>query len=311
MQHNRRQFLGSAAGFLGLAALGKPVKLFAESSVKDRFASNAYPWHTFYQREGRDWYANLDLSLGEFAKSGVKGYEPSINAPAEIAALMPLLEKHGLWMSSIYVNSVLHERDKAEESIEQVLAIAEKAHGAGVKIVVTNPSPLGWGSPEDKSESQIEFQATALEKLGAMLHGMGVVLAYHNHDAEMRRSAREFHHMMLATNPEHVKLCLDAHWVFRGAGDSEVVLFDVVKLYGPRIVEVHLRQSENGVWTEVLGDGDVDYVRLAGALDKIGVHPHLVLEQAVEERTPRTTDVVEAHRKSLEYAADVFGSLLL
>lgn len=310
MHFNRRQFIRSSAGVLGLAAVGHPSALFAQSSVRDRFASNAYPWYTFYQREGRDWYANLDQSLSEFAKSGVKGYEPSINSPDEIATLVPLLEKHGLWMSSIYVNSVLHERDQAEKSIDGVLAIADAARAAGVEIVVTNPSPLGWGSTEDKTESQIEFQGVSLERLGAELHRLDVVLAYHNHDAEMRRSAREFHHMMLATNPEHVKLCLDAHWVFRGSGNSQVVLFDVVRLYGPRIVELHLRQSENGVWTEVLGEGDIDYPRLAAELEELGVHPHLVLEQSVEKGSPDSIDAVEAHRKGLDYAVDVFGSLV-
>ena len=310
MHTTRRQFIGSAAGAMGVAALGKPMALFAQDPRTDRFASNAYPWHTFYAREGRDWYADLDASLREFAKSGVKGYEPSINSPSEIEALLPLLEKHGLWMTSIYVNSLLHEHDRAAKSIDDVLAIAEAASRAGVKIIVTNPAPIGWGSPEDKTESQVEYQARNLEHLGAELSRLGLVLAYHNHDAEMRRSAREFHHMMLATDPAHVKLCLDAHWVFRGSGDSQVVLFDIVKLYGPRIVELHLRQSKNGVWTETLGSGDIDYPRLVRELDVLGVHPHLVLEQAVEEETPKTMDAVEAHTKSLAYAANVFDPLI-
>ena len=75
------------------------------------------------------------------------------------------------------------------------------------------------------------------------LQAMSMTLAYHNHDMEMRCSAREFHHMMLGTDPELVTLCLDAHWIYRGSEDSSVALFDIVKLYVKRISEFHIRQK--------------------------------------------------------------------
>lgn len=97
---------------------------------------------------------------------------------------------------------------------------------------------------------------------------MGITLAYHNHDAEMREGAREFHHMLTGTNPENVKLCLDAHWIYRGAGNSQFALFDIVELYCDRIVERHLRQSHDGIWSEVFGAGDIDYTSLTVMLNK-------------------------------------------
>ena len=133
------------------------------------------------------------------------------------------------------------------------------------------------------------------------------MLAYHNHDIELRNAAREFHHMMLATDPKNVSLCLDAHWVYRGSGNSAVALFDVLKLYGPRISELHLRQSQGGVWTETMCDGDIDYRAWPGHLLDIGVQPHLVLEQAPEKGTPKTMDAVESHRRSGEYVGQVFA----
>jgi inosose dehydratase len=54
------------------------------------------------------------------------------------------------------------------------------------------------------------------------------------------RAAREFHHMMAGTDPDKVSLCLDAHWIYRGSGNSSVALFDVLKLYGSRTREIHL-----------------------------------------------------------------------
>ena len=91
--------------------------------------------------------------------------------------------------------------------------------------------------------------------------------------------------MLTATDPANVKFCLDAHWVFRGCGDSQVALFERLEHYGERIVELHLRQSRGGVWTEVFSaDGDVDYARLSAWLQQHNVRPRLTLEQAVEKR---------------------------
>ena len=135
---------------------------------------------------------------------------------------------------------------------------------------------------------------------------MGLTLAYHNHAIELREAAREFHHMMVGTDPAYVTLCLDAHWVYRGAGNSQVALFDVVKLYGSRITELHLRQSKDGIWTETLCDGDIDYPLLAKRLLKIGIRPHIVLEQAVEKGTRKTMTPVEAFRKSSKYTRGLF-----
>jgi inosose dehydratase len=115
--------------------------------------------------------------------------------------------------------------------------------------------------------------------------------------------------MMLGTDPRHVSLCLDAHWIYRGAGNSSIALFDIVRLYGRRVTELHLRQSRNQVWTERLCDGDIDYRRLAQQLGRLGVRAHLVLEQAVERGTAHTMDAVTAHRQSFQYAARVFADL--
>ncbi len=126
---------------------------------------------------------------------------------------------------------------------------------------------------------------------------------------ELRNGAREFHHMMTGTNPKLVSLCLDSHWIYRGTGNSSVALFDIVELYGSRIVEIHLRQSQKGTWSETFGEGDINYSALADRLKSKRVRPHLVLEVAVEKGTPKTLDPVTAHRRSVEFARKVFGRL--
>ncbi|GAA4401176.1 hypothetical protein GCM10023187_15060 [Nibrella viscosa] len=299
----------SLAGLAGAAYLPhSPVWADALAAAPLYIACNAYTWHTFYQRAGKDWYANLDASLADFARSGIKGYEPSVNAADDIKTLVPLLKKYGLEMRSLYVNSTLHKTDEADKTIQTVTAIADAAQLVGVKIIVTNPSPLRWGAPADKSDADLAIQAQNLNRLGAELRKRGITLAYHTHDMEMRNSAREFHHMLLGTDPANVSLCLDVHWIYRGAGNSQVALFDIVKLYGKRITELHLRQSKAGVWTETFGEGDIDYPRLVKELQAIGVRPMLVLEQCLEKQSPDTMDVVTAHQQDLKYASALFSS---
>ena len=271
-------------------------------------ACNQYPWTVFYRRDNRDFNQELDTGLGELTASGLDGYEPLANNPQEIERLGPLLKKHGLQMRSLYVNSTLHERQKADDSIEAVLAIAKKAKAIGTQIIVTNPSPIRWGGPENKNDAQLQVQAAAMETLGRKLRAIGLTLSYHNHDIELRNAAREFHHMMAGTDPDLVTLCLDAHWIYRGAGNSAVALFDVLKLYGPRITELHLRQSKDNIWTEAFGEGDIDYPAIARHLLEINVRPHLVLEQAVETGSPKTMGTVEAFQKSSQYARRVFSA---
>lgn len=309
-RQTRRSFLANVGLTSGAVLIGTSSARSAEPEppAKLHLACNQYPWIVFYRRDGRDFNASLDSGLAEVAASGVDGFEPIINAPEEVDRLGPLLKRHGLAMRSLYVNSVLHEPDTAEQSIQQVLAVAEKAKPLGTRILVTNPSPIRWGGPENKDDSQLRAQAKALDKLGGELKSMGLVLSYHNHDIELRHAAREFHHMMLGTDLKNVTLCLDAHWIYRGAGNSAVALFDVLKLYGRRVTELHLRQSVDGVWTETLCDGDIDYPALARHLARIGVRPHLVVEQAVESGTPKTMGAVEAHRRSAQYARRVFAA---
>jgi len=302
----RRAFLQQTA-LAAVAGVAAPAIARAADPRPLHLATNAYSWHVFYQREGRNFAADLDAGLREVAASGLNGFEPGAGGTEDVRRLLPLLGKHGLEMRSIYVNSSLHEPAEAERSLAPILAVAREVKPFGTRIIVTNPNPIRWGGPENKNDEQLRTQSAALNRLGRELAALKLTLAYHHHDIELRQAAREFHHMLAGTDPRYVTLCLDAHWMYRGAGNSQVALFDVVELYGHRVSELHLRQSQNGVWSETLGPGDIDYEALARALTRKKVKPHLVLEIAVEAGTPKTLDPVEAHRRSAEYARRVFA----
>lgn len=264
-------------------------------------ATNTYPWSTFAKRRGEPFELHTDQLMADIAGTGFTGYEPIIESIDEFDGMADRLQTHGLSMPSLYVNSLLHDPSQSSASIDHVINIAEHAKKlVGTQIILTNPVPIRWGGDEDKDDQQLIHQAQSLNKLGEALTKMGMTLAYHNHDSELRQGAREFHHMLTGTDPQNVKFCLDAHWVYRGCGNSQVALFDTIQLYCDRIVELHLRQSVNGIWTETFSlDGDIDYRRLFKILSDRGITPLLVLEQSIEDDSPNTVGVIEAHRISL------------
>lgn len=303
---DRRIFLKSVALTSGAIFISKNLFSKKTDAPEPAVACQQYTWFSYFNREGKSWMKDPNASLKAFLESGLTGYEPSFDNASEVSKLKKSLDWYKIWSKSMYVNSVLHEPQLVEQNISDILAIAEEAKKVGIEILVTNPMPIKWGGPENKDDEQLKTQAIALNLLGKQLKEIGVTLAYHNHDAEMRESAREFHHMLTGTNPEYVKLCLDAHWIYRGSGNSQVALFDIVQVYANRIVELHLRQSHNGIWSEVFEEGDIDYSRLASILKQKNLKPHLVLEQAVEEGTPNTMNAIEAMTKSLDNVKKVF-----
>jgi inosose dehydratase len=311
---DRRTFLAAAgaAGVAAPAAVNASVSARAASvAAAGRpldVSSNTYPWGTFASRDGRPFEARSDETMAAMAAAGLTGYEPAVTEAAELDGLGPRLRAHGLRMPSLYVSSLLHDEATSAAGVERALGVARRAAELGVRILVTNPSPIRWGGPENKTDAQLRTQAAALDRLGRQVRPLGLTLAYHNHDIELRLGGREFHHMLTATDPAHLAFCLDVHWIFRGCGDSQVALFDTLERYGDRVVELHLRQSQSGVWTEVFSaEGDIDYTRLAGWLRRRKIRPQLTLEQAVEAKTPKTVDAVTAHRRGVEVVRALFA----
>lgn len=303
---SRREFLASMG--LGAAAMcwtGTLPAAPSQAQGEPHVAINQWSVGAMRGRDKKRPNVPLDDELAELAACGIQGLEPGLSAPEQADALAAKLTPHGLQMRSIYTGSSLIDAAKAEKEIQRIIALAKRVKTLGTKIVVTNPSPLP--KRQGKTDTQLKAQAAGLNRLGRELAALGLTLAYHNHDVELEHAAREFHHMMLGTEPGCLSLCLDAHWVYRGAGHSQVALFDVIKLYGARVAELHLRQSKDNVWSEAFGDGDIDYPALWKTLTAMGAKPLLVLEQGPEQKTPQTIEVAEAHRRSLRYAKEVFS----
>lgn len=265
--------------------------------------TNVYGWTQLAAKAGQAW--DRDAAMAQAAAAGITGWEDAFRSAAEAGPVVAAAARHGLSLRSAYVFGAFHEPGLARASHDAALSICDALMPEGVRAFVSNPDPLPDGKL--KTDAQLAVQRDALDALGAALAARGARLLYHFHTPELQAAAREFHHMLAATDPAHVCLCLDVHWLWRGAGNSQIALDDAIRLYGDRVDEVHLRQSQGGIWAETVGGGDVDLVRVASMLAGRGATPLVVLEHAYEAGTPMTLDPVAAHAESVRYVTDVFG----
>jgi len=298
----RRQFLSVALATTGAALAAET--LFAQEAQAPaegkrlHIAVNQYTCDTFYRRENVDFWTRL----AEIKNVGVDGIEATLGSGNDAATVGKRLADHGLAMRSIYASGNLHDEESGERELARLLEIGEKAKSFGTEIIVFNPAAKGG-----KSDAELIRQSKNMDTLGAGWKKLGIVLAFHYHTTELEFGGREFHHVLCGTDPNNVSLCFEQHWSYRGCGNSQVAVFDHLKLYSDRSVSVHLRQSINNVWSETFGDGDIDNVRLAAGLKKLPKIAHIVLEQAPENGTPKTLPPAEVLRRSAEYVRRVFG----
>ena len=97
MTPNRRQFLNLVAGASAATVLSSTQsEVFA--SYPTPIAANSYNWYTFYGRDNKNWGEDLDACLADFAKTGLKAYEPSFNSAEEVIKLGPVLKKYQIAM---------------------------------------------------------------------------------------------------------------------------------------------------------------------------------------------------------------------
>jgi inosose dehydratase len=266
-----------------------------------------YPWLQRHAEKKQNWREHLDDILAVCARAGFEGWDQLYPDEAEAKAVKALLDRHGLVARSQYIGGIWHEPDSASKVFENAKREAAAGRSIGVELIVCNPRPLAPDGRPDKSDDELKRQCDLFGRFGDWLATMGMKLAYHTHDAEMRQGAREFHHMLLNTDPAKVGFCLDAHWVYRGCGNSQVALDDIIRAYGHRIAAVHLRQSHGSVWAETLEEGDIDHSRLAAKLKEIGFAGPLIAECALEGGTPRGLSDLEREQRARKWIRDTFG----
>lgn len=297
----RREALAKMAVFAGSSLAGP----FAEASPRyhPTLSVQAYIWIQHFDVEKRSLTDGVEEMLAGFRTAGYSNVD--LNDSFVDSKLrektFSLLRKYGLQMPTFYANSTLHDAPMAEQSIKTIVELAQATKQAGVRGIVTNPSPKP--NHGRKSDEELATQARYLNRLGGELQKQGVRLMVHHHTPELVENAREWRHQLANTDPKLVGCCVDVHWAYRGGQEPMAFLREV----GGRLESLHLRNSRAGVWMEDFNDGDVDYHKIAEHLRETGYNGYLVVELAYEKGTTTTRSLEEDLKASRLYTEKVFG----
>ena len=266
-------------------------------------AAQFYVWTQHFQSREMTLAEGVEEALAATRRAGFKRVElmSSFFQGAVREKTLVALKQHGLEVPIVYNGGPMHQPALAEKSIADTLQLAGTVKSAGARIINFNPSPKP--KRERKSDQELDTQARYVNQLAAELDQRGLRLHLHHHDPEMAENAREWRHLLASTNPKLVSICLHVHWVYRGQQDPRKLLEES----GARLACLHLRNSKQGVWTEALEDGDLDYSKVAGYLKRSRFAGFLVVELAYEKSTAITRPLEEDLRLSRLYAEKVFG----
>ena len=201
----------------------------------------------------------------------------------------------------VYHGGAFQDAESAERTIAQILNTADAARDLHAGWINTNCNPTP--RRERKTEAEVETEARSLNRLGEHLKQRGMRLMLHNHDADITEGAREWRAILRHTDPRLVWFCVDVHWVYRGNQDP----LELLREAGQRIASLHVRNSVNGVWSESLGEGDVDYGAVAKFLKQIKYKGLLAVELAYEKETKRSLPLEDDLKISRVYAEKAFG----
>jgi inosose dehydratase len=266
-------------------------------------AAQMYVWLQYNQEHGQRLEDHLDEAFAATERAGysaVQGWLSWFATPEQTARTTTALAAHHLRLVAAYADGPLHDSG-ADAAIARILEQATRAREHGVLTIVMNPDVRRDGA--EKTDEELAVQARNLDRLGAALQGMGLSLAVHAHDKEMRSGAREWYYNLRHTDGAKVGICLDVHWLYRGGQNP----LPMLRAAGGRIRDVHLRNSLDGVWEEDLGPGDLDYGVIARALRDAKFSGTYTVELAYEPRTVRTRSIEEDLRRSRAFVRRTFG----
>lgn len=275
----------------------------ATSRYAPKLSVQIYVWIQQFQSQKKTIAEGVDEALTAIHHAGYRRVELMTDffQPDLYARTLGLLKNDRLGIPTLYAGSTLHEAADAEKSITAITQTARELKDEGLQWIVTNPNAKPHG--ERKTDAELDLQARNLNRLGAELQKLGVRLMVHHHTPELADNAREWRFQLQHTDPQLVFCCVDVNWAVRGGQEPVAFLREA----GNRLASLHLRNNQEGAWTEDFGAGDIDYSKIADYLKEIGFSGYLVVELAYEKRTKITRPLEEDLRLSRLYAEQVFG----
>jgi len=268
--------------------------------------------------------------LDEMAQAGYAGTElgPYGFLPVDPETLKRELAARNLALLGAFVPLPLGDVERHPEGMRSALETARllAANGAPYLVLADEMSEArmaiaGSACPADGfTEAQWEGAARLISCLAQMAAEMGVRSVFHHHAGTHIETPGEVAHLLDATDPRLLGICLDTGHYLYGGGDP--VAF--ARAQAPRIWHLHLKDIRadvletvrrerigyldairRGVFCE-LGQGDVDLAGVIRELEHAGFDGWAVFEQDIDPTVPGTRPLAGATR-SRQYLRRVAG----
>lgn len=298
---NRNEFLKTTLGIAGLAAMGFPSMAF-NSGKKGRFPVGGHVWVYAKHQPGYDVTPVLPQIFSDMKYAGLDGVETMehpLRSEATTKIIKELIDQYQLPLIGSSYGAQFWDKSKQNETLEDIENIMEnmakvKARTFGVSV--------GNPSGRVKTEAEFDAQAELLQKVIAVGKKNGIVLNLHNHTYEVENNLFELKGT-LKRIPE-IRLGPDLDWLLRAKVDP----IEFLKEYKDNIVFMHLRdQLSSGKWSESIGEGVVDFKKIATTLETIGFKGDIILELAHEDGFEPTRPIRESLKMSREYIRKSMG----
>lgn len=269
----------------------------------------------------------LETCLAEAREAGFTGIENGNKFPADPAALLAVLRRHGLSFVSGWYGAALRHRG-VEAEIEAMRPHLDLLRACGCAVMVfaeTSDTVQGRRAVPvaDRPVMREDEWPVFLDRLGRLgdwMAGHGVRIAFHHHMGTVIETAAEIDRLLAGT-PDSVGLLLDTgHLVF--AGEDPAALS---RRWAHRVNHVHakdvrphmLAQARRERWSfldavlagvfTVPGDGCVDFAAALRPVAAAGFDGWLIVEAEQDPAQAHPLTYAKAGYAHLRSVADAIG----
>jgi inosose dehydratase len=269
--------------------------------------------------------------LDEIAEAGYAGTElgPYGYFPTEPRQLRSELSARGLQLVASFVPIPLAHPERHEAGSQEAMKVAQLLAQADARTIVLademSEARMAVSGRVDEardgmSDRQWEGAAQILNRIAGDCHKLGLAAVFHHHAGTFVETPGEIARLCESTDPDLLGLCLDTGHYFFGGGNP----VDAVRLYGPRIRHLHLKDVQlpvleaarrdrvgfleavrRGVFCE-LGEGAVDLSQIIRDMAAQDYSDWAIVEQDVDTRRGDVKPFESALR-SRQYLTRVIG----
>ncbi len=296
----RRQFLLSATALAGVSCAPEP-EATEPPGGPTKILVGAHPWVYAAPRPDYDIYGILDQIFQDMAYAEMDFIElmhTALEPDEAVERIGDLASKHDLPVIGTSYGADMWKRQEHTRIFEYAERMIQKLRRLGARTIGTSVG----NARRPKTGEELDAQAEILRRITYRAAVSGIVVNLHNHTYEVENNEYDLKGT-LACTPD-AKLGPDIDWLV-AAGIDPV---DFIHRYGNRIVYAHLRDRKtDGVWSEAMGEGSIDYAAVAEALREAGFSGDLAIELAHPRDFQLTRPLRESLKISRDYVRKVMG----